>query len=101
MWPQAGDQCGRQHRERDEENRPVDRMRRASAHAGRSMTSAADAVKCGPIAERNPGPSVGATETDFDRSEEPTSELKSLMRISYAVVCLKQKKHSVRNSTSD
>src|SRR3546814_8925303 len=27
------------------------------------------------------------------RSEEHTSELKSLMRISYAVFCLKQKKH--------
>src|SRR3546814_2224657 len=27
------------------------------------------------------------------RSEEHTSELQSLMRISYAVVCLKQKKH--------
>src|SRR3546814_9156877 len=28
-----------------------------------------------------------------DRSEENTSELQSLMRISYAVFCLKQKKH--------
>src|SRR3546814_8970979 len=27
------------------------------------------------------------------RSEEPTSELQSLMRISYAVFCLKKKKH--------
>src|SRR3546814_4217023 len=29
----------------------------------------------------------------FDRSEEHTSELQSLMRISYAVFCLKKKKH--------
>src|SRR3546814_3205624 len=29
-----------------------------------------------------------------DRSEEHTSELQSLMRISYAVFCLKTKKHS-------
>src|SRR3546814_9858027 len=28
-----------------------------------------------------------------DRSEEHTSELQSLMRISYAVFCLKKKKH--------
>src|SRR3546814_2392316 len=28
------------------------------------------------------------------RSEEHTSELQSLMRISYAVLCLKKKKHS-------
>src|SRR3546814_8371027 len=29
------------------------------------------------------------------RSEEHTSELQSLMRISYAVFCLKKKKHSI------
>src|SRR3546814_3095387 len=29
-----------------------------------------------------------------DRSEEHTSELQSLMRISYAVFCLKKKKHN-------
>src|SRR3546814_1971060 len=32
------------------------------------------------------------------RSEEHTSELQSLMRISYAVFCLKTKKHSMSNS---
>src|SRR3546814_7062628 len=31
-------------------------------------------------------------EADRDRSEEHTSELQSLMRISYAVFCLKKKK---------
>src|SRR3546814_5860314 len=30
----------------------------------------------------------------FARSEEHTSELQSLMRISYAVFCLKKKKHT-------
>src|SRR3546814_4493624 len=34
------------------------------------------------------GPAFGR----FDRSEEHTSELQSLMRISYAVFCLKKKK---------
>src|SRR3546814_8499830 len=37
------------------------------------------------------GIEVGILELDF-RSEEHTSELKSLMRISYAVFCLKKKK---------
>src|SRR3546814_1903141 len=38
-------------------------------------------------------------EVDFDtaRSEENTSELQSLMRISYAVFCLKKKKHQTCN----
>src|SRR3546814_9548883 len=35
------------------------------------------------------------TVTDMQRSEEHTSELQSLMRISYAVFCLKQK---IRNT---
>src|SRR3546814_2842046 len=34
------------------------------------------------------------------RSEEHTSELQSLMRISYAVFCLKKKKHQVNIHTS-
>src|SRR3546814_7580702 len=33
----------------------------------------------------------------FRRSEEHTSELQSLMRISYAVFCLKKKKHKYTN----
>src|SRR3546814_1738928 len=36
----------------------------------------------------------------FDnRSEEHTSELQSLMRISYAVFCLKKKKHTKQNTS--
>src|SRR3546814_2752949 len=31
-----------------------------------------------------------------ERSEEPTSELQSLMRISYAVFCFKKKQHTMR-----
>src|SRR3546814_6976727 len=33
------------------------------------------------------------------RSEEHTSELQSLMRISYAVFCLKKKKHNTKSLT--
>src|SRR3546814_1158385 len=35
----------------------------------------------------------------YDRSEEHTSELQSLMRISYAVFCLKKKKQQQRHNT--
>src|SRR3546814_3508867 len=37
---------------------------------------------------------------DVSRSEEHTSELQSLMRISYAVFCLKKKKKTIKQSTS-
>src|SRR3546814_19183152 len=36
----------------------------------------------------------------LDRSEEHTSELQSLMRISYAVFCLKKKKYITNNISS-
>src|SRR3546814_10214488 len=37
---------------------------------------------------------------ELERSEEHTSELQSLMRISYAVFCLKKKtKHNIKNQT--
>src|SRR3546814_10325934 len=35
-----------------------------------------------------------------ERSEEHTSELQSLMRISYAVFCLKKKKHTHKHTTT-
>src|SRR3546814_8328302 len=35
---------------------------------------------------------------DFVRSEEHTSELQSLMRISYAVFCLKNKKQTLKKA---
>src|SRR3546814_5506418 len=38
---------------------------------------------------------------EYDRSEEHTSELQSLMRISYAVFCLKKKKHISMKRNSD
>src|SRR3546814_2500582 len=41
-------------------------------------------------------PISGASST---RSEEHTSELQSLMRISYAVFCLKKKKKSIKKTT--
>src|SRR3546814_7423365 len=41
-----------------------------------------------------------ASKSEFGKSEEHTSELQSLMRISYAVFCLK-KKNNKRNSTTN
>src|SRR3546814_10111520 len=40
-------------------------------------------------------------EDDILRSEEHTSELQSLMRISYAVFCLKKKKNNIHNNKKD
>src|SRR3546814_9744786 len=47
-----------------------------------------------PIVAEGPcgsGPSTGSGQASAARSEEHTSELQSLMRISYAVFCLKKK----------
>src|SRR3546814_2880294 len=49
-------------------------------------------------------PNIPFTPVPSSRSEEHTSELQSLMRISYAVFCLKKKKHKrhpTQNTHSD
>src|SRR3546814_7607724 len=43
-------------------------------------------------------PTVGTGIGNVPRSEEHTSELQSLMRISYAVFCLKKKKKQYKNA---
>src|SRR3546814_6606551 len=65
---------------------------RASLRASPAATSSAL-----PIRTRDIGPPGMRLRTDQAadvRSEEHTSELQSLMRISYAVFCLKKKKHT-------
>src|SRR3546814_2557244 len=46
------------------------------------------------LERREPEHRRRAAEETLDRSEEHTSELQSLMRISYAVFCLKKKKNT-------
>src|SRR3546814_3118914 len=58
--------------------------RRAEGHRGYLSEGAAEAYAA----------AVGADAGGANRSEEHTSELQSLMRISYAVFCLKKKKNT-------
>src|SRR3546814_10903241 len=44
---------------------------------------------------------IAANTTPYSRSEEHTSELQTLMRISYAVFCLKKKNESSTNSNNE
>src|SRR3546814_9620403 len=70
----------------DETHRPVwpDDRRRLAARLRR---------------RRRSGRSGAVLRTAFrNRSEEQTSELQSLMRISYAVFCLKKKKNTINNT---
>src|SRR3546814_7063615 len=64
---------------------------RESLHATAldGVAKAAGNVGAGPKRHRR----LAECRTGFRRSEEHTSELQSLMRISYAVFCLKKKKH--------
>src|SRR3546814_8957605 len=55
----------------------------ATGTVGASKNSSATATDC-----------PGSTTSTNPRSEEHTSELQSLMRISYAVFCLKKKKNT-------
>src|SRR3546814_9505806 len=66
------------------------------AFAGRATVSSHGCVTHAPPANRTIDQRLDALERSIvllhDRSEEHTSELQSLMRISYAVFCLKKKK---------
>src|SRR3546814_4175233 len=52
------------------------------------------ALLVGQLVGKRERPLIGLIHRAADRSEEHTSELQSLMRISYAVFCLKKKKNS-------
>src|SRR3546814_6893978 len=63
-------------------------LRRSGASASVSNGSKSNASPVGACRENTGGGS---------RSEEHTSELQSLMRISYAVFCLKKKHHKINS----
>src|SRR3546814_1143080 len=65
--------------------------RRSPASTPQSRTSKADRPRNTVPAHQSQDDDHSDAHTD-DRSEEHTSELQSLMRISYAVFCLKKKK---------
>src|SRR3546814_6835265 len=70
--------------------------------AGRPAMRARCAAILGSFAGSTPSPSSHCESVKrYGRSEEHTSELQSLMRISYAVFCLKKKKqHKQDNPTN-
>src|SRR3546814_1537209 len=74
--------------------------RAASSSIRRSADRPADdAVRTSPVPSQCGQGRVDASSTP--RSEEHTSELQSLMRISYAVFCLKKKKNTIYKTTFD
>src|SRR3546814_5253291 len=84
------------------------RSDRAVAHVGGARRADEDAVEleapdCDERRQHDPGQQLArrpahlghsGEDVDQKRSEEHTSELQSLMRISYAVFCLKKKKRT-------
>src|SRR3546814_10731317 len=63
------------------------------------IDTGARAAMRGQLSDRSPAGVAALAETlKADRSEEHTSELQSLMRISYAVFCLKKKKNNINNT---
>src|SRR3546814_9328346 len=78
----AAKQCGK--RECEDPSQQTQNFARKAAHDADKYR---DQRECGD-AVVNPGHAARCVE----RSEEHTSELQSLMRISYAVFCLKKKK---------
>src|SRR3546814_9234440 len=71
-----------------------------SSSGGSSVTTAPTPNKITQnVANAAVDPLAGSSDVS-SRSEEHTSELQSLMRISYAVFCLKKKKNKETNTTN-
>src|SRR3546814_8999459 len=64
------------------------------------ILAALSALEGSPLAPRVGYDVMINSDEETGRSEEHTSELQSLMRISYAVFCLKKKKTDTHNTTS-
>src|SRR3546814_6002225 len=81
--------------------RKQDRLDHQHQADDRPAPVAEDPVQEGEHREQQLGDPRQPAEAAEVRSEEHTSELQSLMRISYAVFCLKKKKKTKNNSTSN
>src|SRR3546814_2114119 len=93
---------GRQYRGQGDEDRDVERRaaaRRRAGPAGGAGLRQAPAGQTAGRAGQADGRARGPGEDERQRSEEDTSELQSLMRISYAVFFLKKKQ--VRTPAND
>src|SRR3546814_6062020 len=86
-WPGGG--TGTRAQEGGADGRPADLHRRSARRVHPRLCFPDDARQC---AVRGAVPARHLDRAAADRSEEHTSELQSLMRISYAVFCLKKKK---------
>src|SRR3546814_1083295 len=76
--------------DRQPRRHPRRRLAQRERHAHRDIDSIVRSGLMALICAASAGPSSPSV-----RSEEPTSELQSLMRISYAVFCLKKKNNYV------
>src|SRR3546814_6642038 len=82
LFRSSGDNCGSPTRS------IITRSRTLNACAPSALTKVVSTAS----------PAIAGDAVDTTRSEEHTSELQSLMRKSYAVFCLKNKKHTHSNN---
>src|SRR3546814_2077093 len=87
----SSDVCSSDLRDPGQRDEPDARRNRQRDTTGRQRRDAA--CQC----QRNAGEDDRRVAHRPERSEEHTSELQSLMRISYAVFCLKKKNKSTKN----
>src|SRR3546814_10917892 len=70
-------------------------------HVGRGLYLRRNIIALSDIGANFSWPDSGVEGTGLHRSEEHTSELQSLMRISYAVFCLKKKIRNKQEKTTN
>src|SRR3546814_6310138 len=115
--------CGRHHRSVVDDADRADAARHIAVEAAQRAVHAIFVLRIAGAVRRAPTPDIGAIANPLvrivgaigalrerrataileivDRSEEHTSELQSLMRISYAVFCLKKKTNTRKKITTN
>src|SRR3546814_8499753 len=73
-------------------------LQRRRIHANRASVPVVTAAATAPAVFDGPASGLRLRRCPQIRSEEHTSELQSLMRISYAVFCLKKKKNNQKRT---
>src|SRR3546814_3744600 len=95
----AAEQDHRRACQPDEQRQAVEAHRVSHSGTRSAARIVSAAMRSATTAKRSPSTNTSGTSARLLRSEEHTSELQSLMRISYAVFCLKKKNHKHQTHT--
>src|SRR3546814_7396087 len=95
VWPSAGFGDQEDDYEKVGMLSPESKTRRFSGHCSAASLKRDCALVRPALRSRQSAPTAKSTQKTFRRSDEQTSELKTLIRISYALLCMNKKNNHI------